>query len=84
MAYQSLLYHTLPPIIAAPIDLVGPPTLTMLVGSKEFDIADEMAPGRLAGGGDPPPPAVEADLSDTVVWVAIPGYLAACHATVAA
>ena len=67
MAYQSLLYHTLPPIVAAPIGLVGPPTLTMLVGSKEFDIADETALRCLEGGGDPPPPAVEADPLDTDV-----------------
>ena len=55
------LPHALPPIIAVPIDLVDPPTLIRLVGSNEFDIADETAPGRLEGGGDPAPPAVEAD-----------------------
>ena len=37
---------------------MDPPVLT----TEGFDIADEAAPGCLAGGGDPPPPAVEADL----------------------
>ena len=61
------LPHVLPPIIAAPVGLMDPPTLTMLVGSKEFDIADEAALGCLEGGGDPPSPAVEADPPDADV-----------------
>ena len=48
---------------------MDPPVLT----TEGFDIADEAAPGCFAGGGDPPPPAVEADPPDTVIWVAIPG-----------
>ena len=62
---KGLFFVTLPraspPIIAVPIGLVDPPTLTMLVDSKESDNADETAPGCLAGGGDPSPFAVEAD-----------------------
>ena len=50
---------------------MDPPVLT----TEGFDIADEAAPGCLAGGGDPPPPAVEADQPDAdVVKVVTSGW----------
>ena len=52
---------------------MDPPVLTKQVISEGFDIADEAAPGCLAGGGVTLPPAAEADPPDAVIWVDMPG-----------